>query len=421
METSLLLEGNFLATLAPIRRTNPTAENFSDPSSGDSDPIEYEDALPYEVDLTGYTRDPLLVRPLNSSTLWKEIYLRSTDKRKKLGGFKKFLVERKKSAFGSFPNEEAECGSGTFVVPHDAQPNNPEVIFVRLTLDQKAAEREAGQEHRRRREAVMTVHKQNQEQQQSQKRDTMPKKDIRATLGTSHPVGSKKAGKRPGLLGNLMAAERRTAHHLSVIPKQKSIDETSGKGIAVADIAIESQRAIAKFRENSLEAMELFRDDSSRHVTRVEFSVSKVLDESLITPAQASGRVTVEVLTFILNECVDEVGMDKWVAHKVRSEFVDDTVITVYKEGYAPPEILEDMNRGDLPNELLAEQRAKQETAAREQSRKVAAANVQLEAETSRATNNTKFSTLNVNKRDRRTLEDLQKEKNDAAKRPRTC
>ena len=67
-----------------------------------------------------------------------------------------------------------------------------------------------------------------------------------------------------------------------------------------------------------------------------------------------------EILKYIVYEQAEEVN-DEWIAHKEPSEFMDEATIAIYKEGEAPPEVLEDMNKADLPDEIKGQQRAIQQ------------------------------------------------------------
>ena len=49
------------------------------------------------------------------------------------------------------------------------------------------------------------------------------------------------------------------------------------------------------------------------------------------------------------------------MAIKEPSEFMDEFVIAVYKEGAAPPEVLEELNKGELPDEVRGQQQAIQQ------------------------------------------------------------
>ena len=124
-----------------------------------------------------------------------------------------------------------------------------------------------------------------------------------------------------------------------------------------------------------------------------------------------------DVLKFIVNEQVDEIGMDEWTCMKEASEFSDEAQFVVYKAGHVPEVVLEDLNRGEIPDEVKQQQRAMQEARVREEKKRLK----QLEEEnlkkmntstTMNSTNgeNHKMETLNLKKRDRRTIEEIQKD-----------
>ena len=54
---------------------------------------------------------------------------------------------------------------------------------------------------------------------------------------------------------------------------------------------------------------------------------------------------------------VGEVGIDRWIAAKEPSEFMDECTISVYKEGHCPEDVLEDINKGELPDEIKGQAR----------------------------------------------------------------
>ena len=118
-----------------------------------------------------------------------------------------------------------------------------------------------------------------------------------------------------------------------------------------------------------------------------------------------------EILKYMVYEAAEEVN-EEWVAHKEPSEFMDEVVIAVYKEGAAPPEVLEEINKGEMPDEVRGQQRAVQEERARQmnQAEQKKARELELQA------HNYGFeggdaAALNQNKRDRRTIEDYEREK----------
>ena len=93
-------------------------------------------------------------------------------------------------------------------------------------------------------------------------------------------------------------------------------------------------------------------------------------------------------------------------------------IIIIIKEGEAPDDVLEDVNRAELPEEVKGQQRAMQQQ--QQQLEKSRA--LKLQAETQRMAmerdSNDDFAVLNTNKRDRRTIEEIQMEMN-AQKRQR--
>jgi len=398
MELSLLLEGKFLATLAPVRLSADGDGTLSAPGSA---AVEHEEHLPYEADLTGYTRDPAVAAPPPASPHWREIHLRSTDGRGKLAGFKRYLADRKKAAVGPFSGEGGE-GSGLIVVPHAGQPADAEAVFVRFATDAKAAQAEAA-EHRRRRK-LAEQQKRQQHQQEMQRRQAAAAPPVPA-------VAPKRPGKAPGILGKLMGAQRRTAAHLQRVPLKA---KTTGGAPGDADVGAEAQRIIGNFRDEMLGKMEAFRDDPGTFALKVPFSVAAASKGSRVDASLLMNRVTMDVLKYMVYESAEEVGEDKWVASKEAGEFLDEMVVAVYKEGHVPPEVLEDMNQGDLPEEVKAAQRAAAEAALRDQTKKVA-------ADTQRAVQGKPvaedLTSLNVNKRDRTTIEDHQLEKENKRQR----
>ena len=107
-----------------------------------------------------------------------------------------------------------------------------------------------------------------------------------------------------------------------------------------------------------------------------------------------------------------------YVPKKEPSEFMDEVTIAVYKEGEAPPEVLEEINKGELPDEIRGQQRAMQaeqqkQAEMREKSKEK---ELQRKALQGRAAEEGDAELLNQNKRDRRTIEEIQQ---DAAKRAR--
>ena len=103
---------------------------------------------------------------------------------------------------------------------------------------------------------------------------------------------------------------------------------------------------------------------------------------------------------------VDEIGQEKYVAYRETSEFSDELDIVVYRSSQVtPPEILELMSQGDLPDEIKNANKyklAKKVNAAKAREKK---RTLEIEKATieSVQTMRDEEIKLNSNKRDRRT------------------
>ena len=88
---------------------------------------------------------------------------------------------------------------------------------------------------------------------------------------------------------------------------------------------------------------------------------------------------------------------------------MDEVVISVYKE--APPEVLEEVNKAELPDEIRGQQRAIEEARQRAVAKQEADRDKQLQQMAMQEDKEEEMATLNVHKRDRRTIEEIQLEK----------
>jgi hypothetical protein len=124
-----------------------------------------------------------------------------------------------------------------------------------------------------------------------------------------------------------------------------------------------------------------------------------------------------DVMKYVVYEQVEEINED-WIAAKEQGEFMDEAIVAVYKEGCAPEEVLEDMNKGEVPDEVRQEQRAMREAREREENKKLK----MLEKKNLRNANAVRddgFAALNTAKRDRRSIEEIQKDMGNNQKRNR--
>jgi hypothetical protein len=96
-------------------------------------------------------------------------------------------------------------------------------------------------------------------------------------------------------------------------------------------------------------------------------------------------------------------------------------VIAVYKEGAAPPDVLEEINKGELPDEIRGQQRAIQEqrlrsvTQAEQKQQHKGIPLVPQHPNDEDSNDDDGLEALNTKKRDRRTVADYEREKMEAA------
>lgn len=183
-----------------------------------------------------------------------------------------------------------------------------------------------------------------------------------------------------------------------------------------------SGQVLAEFRQEMEQQMLDF-DISSEPMLKVKIDLRSKL-KLLSDQEQQQGRVTMEILKYIIYEQAEEVN-DEWIAQKEQSEFLDEVVIAIYKQGQAPPDVMEDANKGDLPDEIKGQQRAmmqQQQKSEQMRSQKNSealqkAALKDHEQAMQGEDGDDNFAALNQNKRDRRTIEEIQLDKNSKRQR----
>ena len=129
-------------------------------------------------------------------------------------------------------------------------------------------------------------------------------------------------------------------------------------------------------------------------------------------------RVTMEVLKYMVMEAAEDVN-EEWITYKEPSEFMDEATIAVYKEGCAPPEVLEEVNKAELPDEVIQQQKHAEQNRQRQmaaENRKYekaleSGAHATLGEEADNDNAESGIDALGTNKRDRRTLEDYERER----------
>lgn len=363
----------------------------------------WKDKLPDQVVLEGYTRDAWAWKPCSA---WSSVTCVSTDGRNKLPGFTKYLKQRTKSAFGRFQGNQA-----VWVVSYiqsKAASSDPNRVECRIVLDQTK----------------------------------IPGCSLPAAAAAAPPVprpaapakappASTAPKRKAGFLGNLVGAQQRTNHHIAVataptVSRQQVARAASNGGTEAAGPAAAAapqktvQQVFADFRQAMQDKMLDF--DIAPDV-ELEVKVRVAEHHAGLADADKAG-VKMEVLKYMVYEAAEEVN-EEWISYKEPSEFLDEVVIKIYKEGAAPPEVLEEMQKGELPDEVRGQQRAIQEERQRQAAAQDQRHKSKMESETlknMRAEDDDEeddLEALNTVKRDRRTIADYEKEKRDNAKKAR--
>jgi hypothetical protein len=356
--------------------------------------------------LEGYTRDAWA---LDTATKWEVFQVTSVDGRNKMPGFVNHLRERKKTAFGRMPDGRVwvvphkQMSSTTLTCRIAAIPKIPNCPLKPLPAGAAAAKPQAAAPPQQAAAAA-------------------------APPPASNNNTNTKKKKGFGFLGNLVGAQKRTNQQVETVTVKKSLpaETTTAGGDASSSSSTAAGAAaqpgggtteelktagqvLAEFRQEMEQQMLDF-DIAPDVCLKVKIDVGSKL--KLLTDAEKqSGRITMEILKYIVYEQAEEVN-EEWIAHKEQSEFMDEVTIAIYKEGEAPPEVMEDINKAELPDEVRGQQLAiqqEQQKARLQREQKLAKFK---QAQALKATDED-FAVLNTKKRDRRTIEDYQR----AAKR----
>lgn len=335
-------------------------------------------SLPSKIILEGYARDAWAWKPCPAFTSL-ELTPSTQKSKEKLAGFLKYLKERQKCAYGRF------SPTAVLVFSYIQSPNK---ISCRFTLD------------------ATQVPNCNIIKKKTPENGAQPSSSKLPPLQPKPQSSSSR--KKSGMLGNLLGAQQRTDHHMDAThvkkPKPSVINEASSNNTKTA------QQVLQKFRQTMEQKMLDF-DLEDDNVLQVKISLAEITKE---LQGEEKTKVTMDVLKYIVYEQAEEVNED-WVGVKEPSEFMDEVVVSVYKE--APPEVLEQVNQAELPEEMKGQQRAIQEARRRTVAKQEAMEDKRLVALATAADED--LATLNVNKRDRRSIEEIQREMNDP-KRART-
>ena len=393
----------FLATVEPVSMTG-SRQQFS---------------LPFEVVLDGYTREPwssgAVTHNSEDTNGWKSGYLLSTDGRNRLPGFLKYLRDRKKACLAKF-NDSTASTKAILVVPFDPPPIPPEqlpvgtdraqLLYVMYLPDDRVLSKGKQPEatdpnkqlHIEQQKQKEKQQRMEQQQKIQREQQLLRQKQMTQQRNTTQSTSTKK-GFGGGILGNLLGAQQKTQNHLDVVrSKRRNTD-------LAPDLTSGAAGAITSFREKVAADLEKFKSDNGTFVTKVSISLASLVNS---VPIEEREKVTMDVFKYIVYEQVEEVGMDKWIAAKEPTDFIDEIVVAVYKEGHAPADVLEDLNKADLPEELKGLSRHMADTQSKSAQRKDKRSSEVIMRQNAVGEDN--VVVLNTNKRDRRTLEQIQKD-----------
>lgn len=372
-------------------------------------------ALPFELVLDGYTREPWSSGGKTDDE-WQSCYLASTDGRNRLPGFVKYLQGRKKAAVAKFESAEASSsggpGRGILVVPYDPPPipaeelpegvDKSQVIFVKYLRDERILKKgKDNSQQQQQQQQLQKVQQKKQMHQQMMQRKKAQQPHIQQKLPPPQNIAS---GKKGGLLGNLLGAQRRTENHLHIVRSNKTSSDVA------FDPNTGAAGCINAFRNKISAELEKFKSDPTTFIHKISIELPALVKT---IPVDERDRVTMDVFKFTIYEQVEEVGMDRWVAAKEPSEFMDECVITVYKEGHCPPEVLEDLNRGELPDEIKGQAKHAAEAQSKAIQKKGKMQDEKMMKQSIAGGGNNNVVVLNTNKRDRRTVDQIQRDLQD--------
>lgn len=397
--------------------------------------------FPNEIVINQYTREawcrqsqsPPFVGESTHTEKWHSLWLKSVDRRGRIPGFIKFLKGRQKAAFGKFESPHPDEATGEdrtalFLVPFE-QPSFPskeilqkekvsnvnDLIFVKYCFDENDI-------FTSKMKPLNNVNKQHSAKSNHNMQHTSVIK--KAPL----PKESKGMG---GLLGSLLGAQERTNRNLQAVPSKTRVHVEKGaskQGNQIDKVDVQntdthsnsaifttSNQVIASFRSKIEKKLIAFQTSAQ---TETKIEIRHTDETRSLVAMEEKEKVTMEVLKYIVYEQSEEIGEDQWVAAKEPSEFTDEIVIAIYKAGCAPQEVLEEINKGEMPDEAKQQQRAMREALSKEERKKakmVEEINMKKAFEQSQD-----VKRLNNVKRDRRSIEEIQRDMVQNSKRTRS-
>jgi hypothetical protein len=427
-------KAEFLAAVQPLHGDNvpPIWQRTASSSSSSGKKV---------IVLEGYTRDAW---SLDTATKWTSLQVTSVDGRNKLPGFVNYLRERQKTAYGRFALDD-DGSSYMLVISHKQASSSTLACRVALlsTIPNcpwkpppaSAAAAVSGNSPRDPPPSGAGVVAQREPPARGQSSSSSK---AAAAAATGRP---KKRG--IGLLGNLVAGQLRTNQQVVAAtstatgrggthppsappatgPPGTTVSGPSAPPAATATASDDAGRDDESQLKTSAQVLADFRHEMEQKMLDFDIAPDTVLKIQIQISDHArkvieadKSKVTLEVLKYIVYEQAEEVN-EEWITYKEPSEFLDEVTVAIYKDADdAPPEVLEDINKAEITDEMRAQQAALQEHR-RQQELRAARQQAELQNTALRDrlgggggdADDDDFAVLNSQKRDRRTIEDYQR------------
>ena len=446
-------KADFLATLEPVPLLSSSKNRVGAilPNNGDD--------LPFEITLDAYTRDAWSSSEFHRDGVsFCNVWMKSTDGRQRLPGFISYLKERKKSAYSIFTSPRSDPATGkirpnhaVFIVPYDPPPLPPldpgitsdpsiEYIFIRYCLDgadallqtnhTKEDEHEQGDGSR-------SSHIPNNivlPQEISLKKN--PKEIHKSTTNTTTTTTAIKTqplaplAKQPmnGFLGKLVSKQERTQHIISTVSSSTSTlkknesnpSTTTTTTTTTTDESSSShssaQQVIHAFRlEMEEKLLEFVQSSHTNILIPISLAVhTRKLSPSIPNYLYELSNISMDVLKFIVYEQVQDVLGDLYVAvvdsENDHSLFMDELSIRVYKPGCAPQKVLDEVCTGDVPDEVQRQNQVVREARLQEHKKRMRVVEQESIQSKKHCCGEGEMESLDQKKRDRRTMEEIQRE-----------
>jgi hypothetical protein len=392
--------------------------------------------LPFSLTITQYSKDARFTTPYASGTEWLNLHTTPTAgcTVSKISDFVGYLTGRKKAGLCEFDNPV--YGKGWFIIPPQVVVDD--VMIVGYRKRSVVGSKEHGKEQRQSSVVDGTgnvnvngnaVVNGNGNAATTTTTTTSSPSTSTSSLSVKKKQATSTIPVKKSLLSSLSSKLKKTQDHLSSVSRAKlaSLDpynygdlvKSSDVSSAVANVGEGAARGAASnekveaYRKRIEKCLIDFRDHTGDHTNKC--------DCVRIKTDEREGGASTSLLKYILYETADTVSSEQFIAYRETSEFADELDVVVYRNKEVTPlEVLELMGQGDLPEEVKAVIRhktsqRKAQGSAREKSKMkefekgVVERGLAME-EGAGGGAGVAVEGLNGKKRDRRTIEEIQKE-----------